>query len=65
MTRDHRRCDRLFAAVEEAVAEGDWARAAEIFRDFVQGMERHFRWEEELLFPAFEQRSGITGGPTD
>jgi hemerythrin-like domain-containing protein len=65
MTRDHRRCDGLFAAVEEAANRGEWSRAANIFQDFVQGMERHLRIEEELLFPAFEHRSGITGGPTE
>ena len=39
--------------------------ADETFSRFVRGLERHLEWEEELLFPLFEQRSGMTGvGPT-
>ncbi len=65
MTRDHRRCDELFAGVEEAVNRGEWSRAAQLLPAFAQAMDRHLRIEEELLFPAFEHRSGITGGPTE
>jgi hemerythrin-like domain-containing protein len=27
-------------------------------------MRRHFSMEEDVLFPAFEQRTGMSGGPT-
>jgi hemerythrin-like domain-containing protein len=65
MTRDHRNCDELFAAAETAVTIGDWPRAARAFESFRGAMERHFRMEEEALFPAFEAHTGMTGGPTE
>ncbi len=64
MAGDHRRCDDLFVAVEKAVAEGAWARAATGFTQFRDGMLRHFAAEESLLFPAFEERTGMYMGPT-
>ncbi len=36
------------------------------FREFKFGLQRHIIWEEEILFPLFEQKTGITtGGPTE
>lgn len=64
MTQDHRRCDELFAIAEQAVNEGDWEKAQQCSNEFTNAMERHFVMEEQVLFPAFEQRSGITEGPT-
>lgn len=64
MTQDHRRCDELFAIAEQAVNEGDWKKAQQCSNEFTNAMERHFVMEEQVLFPAFEQRSGITEGPT-
>ena len=60
---DHHRCDELFAAAEQAVAQQD-AQALDAHRAFIDAMERHFGIEEELLFPAFEAASGSTMGPT-
>jgi iron-sulfur cluster repair protein YtfE (RIC family) len=65
MTRDHRDCDELFAAAETAVTIGDWPRATRAFESFRGAMERHFRMEEESLFPAFESHTGMTAGPTE
>lgn len=64
MTRDHRDCDELFAAAETKVTIGDWPGAVRAFESFRGGMERHFRMEEEALFPAFEAHTGMTAGPT-
>jgi len=64
MEGDHRRCDELFAEAESLVAEGDWAAAAESYNDFHQAMEQHFGMEENALFPAFEEATGSTMGPT-
>jgi hemerythrin-like domain-containing protein len=61
---DHSRCDRLFAAAEAAVDGGDWSQAATAHRQFIEAMQHHFAMEEELLFPAFEEASGNTMGPT-
>ena len=64
MTSDHRRCDTLFNDTEAAIGEGDWDRATINWRAFHQAVELHFRMEEEQLFPAFEQATGNTAGPT-
>ncbi len=61
---DHRACDDLFAAAEEAVASKNWNGARSLFSQFHQAMDRHFAMEEEVLFPAFEARTGNTMGPT-
>ena len=64
MTREHRGCDETFANAEAQVDSEDWAHAGELTRQFLNEMERHFMMEEQVLFPAFEQQTGITQGPT-
>lgn len=64
MTRDHHRCDELFAQAEAAVSGQDWAVIATELRVFLDSMQHHFKMEEEVLFPAFEQRTGMSMGPT-
>jgi len=60
-TIDHRRCDELWAEVEAAAAEA----LAERWHSFQGETLRHLRMEEEVLFPAFEQATGmIERGPT-
>jgi hemerythrin-like domain-containing protein len=65
MGRDHKACDARFAVAEAAAAEGDLARAAVEFEAFAAALARHFRVEEEQLFPAFERHTGMTDGPTE
>lgn len=64
MSKDHLRCDDLFVKAEESVFEEDWSQAAECFTDFHDAIERHFRVEEEVLFPDFEKKLNSTAGPT-
>jgi len=64
LTSDHHRCDELFAQAEEAVAKGDWAKAEAGFDQFLASMRHHFGMEEEIAFPAFEQATGVSNGPT-
>lgn len=64
LVTDHRLCDGLFAQAEDAAHRGDWERCRLHFDVFQQAMTHHFQVEEELLFPAFEQASGMAGGPT-
>jgi hemerythrin-like domain-containing protein len=64
MSTDHHRCDGIFAKAEEAISNGDWDQGAAAFQEFVDAMERHFTMEEGVLFPTFEQRTGMTSGPT-
>jgi hemerythrin-like domain-containing protein len=65
MSRDHAACDKRFSAAEAAAAEGDLARAASALAAFAAALERHFGIEEGELFPAFEQQTGMTAGPTE
>lgn len=64
LTQDHRDCDQEFANMENAVASEDWAKAADLFSKFTADLEHHFDMEEKVMFPAFEQRTGMMGGPT-
>jgi len=64
MTRDHRRCDVLMADAEAAVNDHDWGKAEQLTRKYVESMEHHFLMEEQVLFPAFEEQTGIVQGPT-
>jgi len=64
LTDDHDQCDQLFAEAENAVADGKWADAESGFGQFRSATLRHFQREESILFPAFEDRTGMTQGPT-
>ncbi len=64
-TLDHRRIDDTWAEVESAAQSGDVEVEKEKWRSFQSALLRHLRMEEEVMFPAFEQASGMTqGGPT-
>lgn len=62
--KDHKRCDELFAMVEHSVDQGNWEQAKAAFQSFSQAQVRHLAMEETILFPAFEQATGNTNGPT-
>ena len=64
MSGDHRHCDDLFSAVESAVSAGQWAVATEAFANYRKAMLAHFEAEEKVLFPVFEERTGMRMGPT-
>ncbi len=65
MAEDHKNCDLLFAKAENATAKDDWDTARQTFNEFVQAMERHLGIEEQVLFPAFEEETGMATGPTE
>lgn len=64
MTSKHRECDELFIDAENAINQNDWSLASKAFQDFSQELELHLQAEENILFPEFEQATGITQGPT-
>ena len=64
MTTKHRECDELFIAAENAIANNDWSLAKQEFAQFSQELELHLHAEENILFPEFEQATGMTQGPT-
>ena len=65
MGSDHRACDELFATAEDAVAKSDWDHARDLFARFHAATLHHLAMEEEVLFPAFETRTGMRMGPTE
>tara|TARA_R110002167_G_scaffold145231_1_gene336160 strand:- start:1798 stop:2235 length:438 start_codon:yes stop_codon:yes gene_type:complete len=64
MANEHRHCDDLFAAAENAAASGDWPAASTAWEGFCLELENHLQREEQFLFPAFETQTGNTQGPT-
>lgn len=62
---DHDRLDELFRQYQQT-KRVDFPKAKDCFKQFRFGLQRHIVWEEEILFPLFEQKTGIQhGGPTD
>ncbi|MBP9218514.1 MAG: hemerythrin domain-containing protein [Sterolibacterium sp.] len=60
----HHHCDNLFSAAEEAAQKGDWPSCETHQRQFAGQLEAHLTAEEEVLFPAFENATGMRQGPT-
>jgi iron-sulfur cluster repair protein YtfE (RIC family) len=62
MSRDHDRLDVIFAEFRK---EPDAGKAKELFPRFDAGLRSHIAWEEEILFPPFEEKTGMRdAGPT-
>ena len=62
--QDHERLDALFQSFQ-TWKQKDWSKAKEAFTQFKAGLDRHIRWEEDFLFPLWEDKTGISdGGPT-
>jgi hemerythrin-like domain-containing protein len=55
---DHDRLDQSFASYRQ-VKRSSLARARDLFHQFKLGLQRHIAWEEEVLFPLFEQKTGM------
>jgi iron-sulfur cluster repair protein YtfE (RIC family) len=65
-TRDHRNCDAQWAEVEAASEGGGAGNLASAWGRFEQSMRTHMQKEEEVLFPAVEAATGMSGGgPTE
>ena len=61
---DHQRLDEILPDVERLIGRRALANAGERFAEFSCGLNRHINAEERILFPTFEQLTGMTGGPT-
>ena len=62
--QDHDRLDALFTTFQQQKRK-DPAKAREAFVEFKFGLQRHIVWEEDVLFPKWEENSGMAeGGPT-
>ena len=58
MGKDHDRLDKIFKEFRE-VKTNDRAKLIPLFHDFKTGLQRHIVWEEEILFPVFEDETGM------
>ena len=62
--QDHDRLDELFKTFQK-LKRSDFAKAKEAFKAFKFGLQRHIVWEEGVLFPLWEEKTGMSeGGPT-
>lgn len=61
---DHRRLDAIVPAVERLADAGSFAAARARFGEFACGLGWHIDVEEQLLFPFFEAKTGMSRGPT-
>ncbi len=62
MTDDHRACDELWADVETSADAGDLLATRTRFAAFERAMQRHFEFEEQTLFVALDNATGMHGG---
>lgn len=64
MGNDHDRLDKIFEEFRNMKNTGI-KKAKQMFHDFKVGLQRHIVWEEEVLFPIFENETGMhDAGPT-
>jgi len=60
--QDHRDCDSKWAELEGLLDSGNSDATNQAWKEFDDSMRRHFAMEEDVLFPAFDARSGMGGG---
>jgi len=62
--QDHDRLDELLKTFQK-LKRADFAKAKEAFKESKFGLQRHIVWEEDVLFPLWEEKTGMSeGGPT-
>jgi len=65
MQRDHEEIDRILERAHAAARAGDATTLARSAHEFAERLERHIEMEEQVLFPAFEERTGMaSAGPS-
>lgn len=64
MEGHHRHCDSTYVKAENTLMEGNKETGEELMLSFIWNMEMHFTREEQVLFPAFENKTGMVSGPT-
>ena len=65
MQQDHVLIDGIAARAVTAAESGDWAGLEREGSEFLRRLRQHIEVEEDVLFPAFEQRTGMSaGGPS-
>jgi DUF438 domain-containing protein len=61
LAEHHRQCDALFVAAADAASAGDWKLLVARAGLLREALLAHFRYEEERIFPLYEQASGEEG----
>ena len=64
LAKQHSECDDQLNRCEAALHKGDMPAAGRNFRLFSEFLDSHFALEENKLFPALEEATGVTAGPT-
>lgn len=65
MQQDHVLIDEIADRAVAAAEAGDWAALEREGPEFLRRLRRHIEMEEQVLFPAFEQRTGMAeAGPS-
>jgi hemerythrin superfamily protein len=57
----HRHCETLFVAADAAANANDWDLLITRVADLREALLAHFRYEEERIFPLYEETSGEEG----
>ncbi len=60
LTEDHARLDKFLEEFQEWKPE-DAGRAKKSLKAFASALGRHLHWEESILLPLFEQKTGQSG----
>ena len=58
----HRRCDEIFALAREASTSARWSELRGTLNRLREALLSHFSFEEQHVFPLYEQASGVEGG---
>ena len=61
LAEHHRRCDELFTAARETANDARWGELGARVGALREAVLAHFRYEEEHIFPLYEQTSGLEG----
>ena len=60
MDKEHSEIENLYKKFLSLINTGD-KKAIDIFIRFRTLLIKHFQWEEKILFPLFEENTGLTG----
>lgn len=64
LNHEHERLDELFVQFRDLM-ENNRTEARDAFRDFDSGLRQHIKFEEQTLFPLYEEEFALNGeGPT-
>jgi hemerythrin-like domain-containing protein len=64
LAQHHRYIDRLFASALKAADKSDWPAFTRELAALASALDLHIDFEEDELFLAFEEASGLRDGPT-